>query len=191
MGKIKALRLEMKKNAGRDAELDWLGWLQQTLGSWKLGLKKPREDWHNTNRRPPTQRTPKKWPQNKSQTKEEEVPPAVKPGDLVYVKTFRRKWHTPRREGPYEVVNATSTAVQVKGSPTWYHLNHCVKAPADGNGEKTIKEKEKNDHGCQGDDSLEGGDEDPRGAGNDHDSTAEFPDVILVEGTGTPTGRET
>uniref|UniRef100_A0AAV2KJ19 Uncharacterized protein n=1 Tax=Knipowitschia caucasica TaxID=637954 RepID=A0AAV2KJ19_KNICA len=37
MGKIKALRLEMKKNAGRDAELDWLGWLQQTLGSWKLG----------------------------------------------------------------------------------------------------------------------------------------------------------
>uniref|UniRef100_A0AAV2K9K8 Uncharacterized protein n=1 Tax=Knipowitschia caucasica TaxID=637954 RepID=A0AAV2K9K8_KNICA len=37
MGKIKALRLEMKKNAGRDAELDWLSWLQQTLGSWKLG----------------------------------------------------------------------------------------------------------------------------------------------------------
>uniref|UniRef100_A0AAV2LD86 Murine leukemia virus integrase C-terminal domain-containing protein n=1 Tax=Knipowitschia caucasica TaxID=637954 RepID=A0AAV2LD86_KNICA len=126
-----------------------------------------------------------------SQTKEEEVPPAVKPGDLVYVKTFRRKWHTPRREGPYEVVNATSTAVQVKGSPTWYHLNHCVKAPADGNEVKTIKEKEKNDHGCQGDESLEGGDEDPRGAGNDNDSTAEFPDVILVEGTGTPTGRET
>uniref|UniRef100_A0AAV2KPS2 Murine leukemia virus integrase C-terminal domain-containing protein n=1 Tax=Knipowitschia caucasica TaxID=637954 RepID=A0AAV2KPS2_KNICA len=59
-----------------------------------------------------------------SQTKEEEVPPTVKPGDLVYVKTFRRKWHSPRREGPYEVVNATSTAVQVKGSPTWYHLNH-------------------------------------------------------------------
>ncbi|CAL9692543.1 unnamed protein product [Knipowitschia caucasica] len=126
-----------------------------------------------------------------SQTKEEEVPPAVKPGDLVYVKTFRRKWHTPRREGPYEVVNATSTAVQVKGSPTWYHLNHCVKAPADGNEEKTIKEKEKNDHGCQGDESLEGGDEGPCGAGNDNDSTAEFPAVILVEGTGTPTGRET
>uniref|UniRef100_A0AAV2KUR5 Uncharacterized protein n=1 Tax=Knipowitschia caucasica TaxID=637954 RepID=A0AAV2KUR5_KNICA len=40
MGKIKALRLEMKKNAGRDAELDWLSWLQQTLGSWKLGLVK-------------------------------------------------------------------------------------------------------------------------------------------------------
>lgn len=27
------------------------------------------------------------------------------------------------------MVRATSTAVQVKDSPTWYHLNHCVRAP--------------------------------------------------------------
>lgn len=57
----------------------------------------------------------------------EEVPPSVQPGDWVYVKVFRRKWNAPQREGPYEVVKATSTAVQVKGSPTWYHLNHLFK----------------------------------------------------------------
>ena len=33
----------------------------------------------------------------------------VVPGDQVYLKVFRRKWHEPRREGPY-------TAVQVEGS---------------------------------------------------------------------------
>jgi len=30
---------------------------------------------------------------------------------------------------PFEVVRSTGTAVQVRGSPTWYHLSHCVKAP--------------------------------------------------------------
>uniref|UniRef100_A0A3P8TUD9 Murine leukemia virus integrase C-terminal domain-containing protein n=1 Tax=Amphiprion percula TaxID=161767 RepID=A0A3P8TUD9_AMPPE len=39
------------------------------------------------------------------------------------------KWFNERREGPFEVVRSTGTAVQVKGSPTWYHLSHCVKAP--------------------------------------------------------------
>ena len=34
----------------------------------------------------------------------------------------------PRREGPYKVTNATPTAIQVEGSATWYHLNHCTKA---------------------------------------------------------------
>ncbi|XP_036066596.1 uncharacterized protein K02A2.6-like [Oryzias melastigma] len=52
----------------------------------------------------------------------------VKPGDRVYIKVFRRKWHEPRREGPYVVVRATPTAVQVEGSTTWYHLNHCTRA---------------------------------------------------------------
>uniref|UniRef100_A0A3Q1BJZ8 Uncharacterized protein n=1 Tax=Amphiprion ocellaris TaxID=80972 RepID=A0A3Q1BJZ8_AMPOC len=47
----------------------------------------------------------------------------------VFVKVFRRKWFNERREGPFEVVGSTGTAVQVKGSPTWYHLLHCVKAP--------------------------------------------------------------
>uniref|UniRef100_A0A3Q3FFV7 Murine leukemia virus integrase C-terminal domain-containing protein n=1 Tax=Labrus bergylta TaxID=56723 RepID=A0A3Q3FFV7_9LABR len=54
---------------------------------------------------------------------------AVQPGDKVFVKVFRRKWFNERREGPFEVVRSTGTAVQVKGSPTWYHLSHCVKAP--------------------------------------------------------------
>uniref|UniRef100_A0AAR2IQ00 Murine leukemia virus integrase C-terminal domain-containing protein n=1 Tax=Pygocentrus nattereri TaxID=42514 RepID=A0AAR2IQ00_PYGNA len=49
----------------------------------------------------------------------------------VFVKVFRRKWYNERREGPFEVVRSTGTAVQVKGSPTWYHFSHCVKAPSD------------------------------------------------------------
>lgn len=54
----------------------------------------------------------------------------VQPGDKVFVKVFRRKWYNERREGPFEVVRSTGTAVQVKGSPTWYHLSHCIKAPS-------------------------------------------------------------
>ncbi|XP_054631905.1 uncharacterized protein LOC129181160 [Dunckerocampus dactyliophorus] len=54
----------------------------------------------------------------------------VVPGDQVYIKVYRRKWHEPRREGPYKVVRATPTAVQVEGSTTWYHLNHCTKMTA-------------------------------------------------------------
>lgn len=53
----------------------------------------------------------------------------MQPGDKVFVKVFRRKWFNERRQGPFEVVRSTGTAVQVKGSPTWYHLSHCVKAP--------------------------------------------------------------
>ena len=48
---------------------------------------------------------------------EKEPPRGVGPGD-----------HEPRREGPYKVTSATSTAIQVEGSATWYHLNHCTKA---------------------------------------------------------------
>ncbi|GAA6214586.1 uncharacterized protein LOC121634675 isoform X1 [Lates japonicus] len=58
----------------------------------------------------------------KAEKEEKEILPAVFPGDSVYVKVFRRKWNVPRREETYEVVQATSTAVQVKGSPTRYHL---------------------------------------------------------------------
>ncbi|KAJ8346616.1 hypothetical protein SKAU_G00280170 [Synaphobranchus kaupii] len=60
---------------------------------------------------------------------EPEVPDPVVPGDQVYLKVFRRKWNEPRREGPYKVVRATPTAVQVEGSTTWYHLNHCTRVP--------------------------------------------------------------
>ncbi|XP_040927264.1 uncharacterized protein LOC121202322 [Betta splendens] len=74
----------------------------------------------------------------------EEPEPKVKPGDLVYVKVFRRKWDHARREGPYTVVKATARAVQVQGSPTWYHLNHCVKVPE---GEIGKGAKEERDEG--------------------------------------------
>ena len=59
---------------------------------------------------------------------EKEPPRGVEPGDQVYLRVFRRKWNEPRREGPYKVTNATPTAIQVEGSATWYHLNHCTKA---------------------------------------------------------------
>ena len=59
---------------------------------------------------------------------EKEPPRGVEPGDQVYLRMFRRKWNEPRREGPYKVTNATPTAIQVEGSATWYHLNHCTKA---------------------------------------------------------------
>ncbi|KAL6475706.1 hypothetical protein MHYP_G00167460 [Metynnis hypsauchen] len=36
----------------------------------------------------------------------------VQPGDKVFVKVFRRKWYNERREGPFEVVRSTGTAVQ-------------------------------------------------------------------------------
>ena len=63
------------------------------------------------------------------ETLDEQKRTTVQPGDKVFVKVFRRKWYNERREGPFEVVRSTGTAVQVKGSPTWYHLSHCVKAP--------------------------------------------------------------
>ncbi|KAL7871683.1 hypothetical protein SRHO_G00066660 [Serrasalmus rhombeus] len=53
----------------------------------------------------------------------------VLPGDYVYIKTFKRGWSEPRREGPFEVVLATPTAVKVKGRKVWIHLNHCSRAP--------------------------------------------------------------
>ncbi|XP_059826470.1 uncharacterized protein LOC132394223 [Hypanus sabinus] len=52
----------------------------------------------------------------------------IQPGDQVYVRAFQRKWNEPRREGPFTVIKASPTAVQVEGHSTWYHLNHCTKA---------------------------------------------------------------
>lgn len=66
--------------------------------------------------------------QEKSRSPESAVlEPPVKPGDLVYIKVYRRRWHEARWEGPYEVKRATPTAVQVEGSTTWHHLTHCTK----------------------------------------------------------------
>ncbi|XP_061899667.1 uncharacterized protein LOC133647926 [Entelurus aequoreus] len=47
-----------------------------------------------------------------AEVEREDGPLSVRPGDLVYVKVFRRKWNIPRREGPYEVARATPTAAQ-------------------------------------------------------------------------------
>jgi len=44
------------------------------------------------------------------------------------------------KERPFEVVRSTGTAVQVRGSPTLYHLSHCVKAPKE---EQNTKFKDK------------------------------------------------
>ncbi|KAL0149157.1 hypothetical protein M9458_055589, partial [Cirrhinus mrigala] len=60
---------------------------------------------------------------------ETETTSPVVPGDQVYLRVFRRKWNEPRREGPYKVTAATPTAIQVEGSNTWYHLNHCTRVP--------------------------------------------------------------
>ncbi len=76
----------------------------------------------------------------------------VVPGDKVYLRVFRRKWNEPRREGPYKVVRATPTAVQVEGSTTWYHLNHCTRVP------KVRTEREEN---RQADNSGESDEERP------------------------------
>ncbi|KAL6485520.1 hypothetical protein MHYP_G00049120 [Metynnis hypsauchen] len=68
--------------------------------------------------------------QRKVQEKlDEQKRSTVQPGDKVFVKVFRRKWYNEHREGPFEVVRSTGTVVQVKGSPTWYHLSNFVKAP--------------------------------------------------------------
>lgn len=67
--------------------------------------------------------------QNRARREEEDTPCLIQPGDQVYLRVFRRKWNEPRREGPYTVVRATSTAIQVENSNTWYHLNHCTKVP--------------------------------------------------------------
>ncbi|XP_056592765.1 uncharacterized protein LOC130411831 [Triplophysa dalaica] len=67
--------------------------------------------------------------QRRGPREDEEAPCAIVPGDKVYLRVFRRKWNEPRREGPYTVTRATPTAVQVEGSTTWYHLNHCTRVP--------------------------------------------------------------
>ncbi|GCC30201.1 hypothetical protein chiPu_0008649 [Chiloscyllium punctatum] len=51
----------------------------------------------------------------------------IKPGGQVYIRVFQRKWNEPRREGPFTVIKASPTAIQVEGQPMWYHLNHCTR----------------------------------------------------------------
>ncbi|XP_052425984.1 uncharacterized protein LOC127968690 isoform X2 [Carassius gibelio] len=79
----------------------------------------------------------------KEPSEESETACPVVPGDQVYLRVFRRKWNEPRREGPYTVVRATPTAVQVEGSTTWYHLNHCTRVPT---GKAERKESRQSDN---------------------------------------------
>ncbi|KAK3542812.1 hypothetical protein QTP70_003070, partial [Hemibagrus guttatus] len=50
----------------------------------------------------------------KEQSKEADAPCPHVPGDQIYLRVFQRKWNEPRREGPYKVIAATPTAVQVE-----------------------------------------------------------------------------
>ncbi|KAJ8381177.1 hypothetical protein SKAU_G00019550 [Synaphobranchus kaupii] len=54
-------------------------------------------------------------PKEKKKQQEPRAEPErpVVPGDQVYVRVFRRKWHDKRREGPYKVTRATRTVVQM------------------------------------------------------------------------------
>ncbi|TWW58402.1 hypothetical protein D4764_07G0011210 [Takifugu flavidus] len=62
----------------------------------------------------------------------------IQPGDYVWVKKFvRKRWNTPRWEGPHQVQLTTKTAVRVDGKLSWIHLSHCKKQkilPGEGEG---------------------------------------------------------
>lgn len=67
--------------------------------------------------------------QNRGPREETEAPCHVVHGEQVYLRVFRRNYNENRREGCFKVVRATPTVVQVEGSSTWYHLNHCTRVP--------------------------------------------------------------
>jgi len=49
-----------------------------------------------------------------------------KPGDLVYVKIYKRKNSLQARCcGPFLILLTTHTAVKCKGRATWIHTTHC------------------------------------------------------------------
>lgn len=71
----------------------------------------------------------------------------------------------------------------MKGSPTWYHLTHCVQAPED-----ILGEEKKENGEVQRTGSLQGGNSGPSPSPPGHDrddaDTAEFPVIFFPEGAG-------
>lgn len=66
--------------------------------------------------------------------KEDDPPPAVSPGEWIWVKKHHRKNLEDRWEGPYKVLLATPFSVSVadRRGAQWHHLSRCRKADTPG-----------------------------------------------------------